>query len=616
MKVLKIFLVVVVALVVLVVAGLFIFLKTFDVNRYLPQITSQVSAQMGKAFAIGRADLSLSLSRGIALTAKDVALHQDNSFSSAKIVDVKSANLALDVMTFLRERKIRVVAVSIVSPKMNLVRDKNGVFNVIPAPAASSSSEKSAAASAKSNAPQTNQPATVNLPVLLVDKVSVESAEVSYSDFALTPPVAIQVSKIDIVVTNFSLTAPFTFDVKAALLSPAQNIHAVGTVKLAMDTLQATVSDVAVTTDLASIDLAQLKKSVPQLNGVLGKALAGAVKVNIKELVAGPQGLSKLALAGSLQDGAVGMDYQNITIKPVTADLQVDEKNVVVKDFTMGVGGGMVKAVGRIDGYLTTQAYEGAVVMSGISPAPFVPDLGEGAKFEGTIDGKFDMKGQGFVPEQATKNLLGEGNLAVVEGRLVNFNVLKVVLSKIPMIPNLVEKLAEGLPDDLKATLTRQDTIFDEITLRTKISNGVININQADVAADSFSVKAKGTCDFDQNVNIKADFYIAAALSKAIVGDVNELSAIQEESGEIMVPLTSYNGQLSSLKIYPDLEYLGKKIIVNKGKQELQKLLGNVLGKDESTTSTTEGQTSTTEEEARPEEKIIKGVLDSIFPGK
>jgi hypothetical protein len=136
------------------------------------------------------------------------------------------------------------------------------------------------------------------------------------------------------------------------------------------------------------------------------------------------------------------------------------------------------------------------------------------------------------------------------------------------------------------------------------------------VVADAFSVMAKGSCDLAQNVAIKADFYISSTLSKAIVADVKELSALQEDSGEIKIPLTSYNGKLSSLKIYPDLEYLGKKIIVNRGKQELQKLLGNVLGKGESSTSTPDGQNSTSDTEAKPEEQIIKGVLDSIFPGK
>ena len=136
MKFLKIFFIIVFVLIIVVAAGLFIFLKTFDINRVMPQITSQVSAQLGKEVAVGRTDLALSLSKGISLNARDIVVHQDRSRSSEKIVEIQNVKMALDVMTLLRERKIRVMGVQVISPRLKLVRNKDGSFNVLPAPAA------------------------------------------------------------------------------------------------------------------------------------------------------------------------------------------------------------------------------------------------------------------------------------------------------------------------------------------------------------------------------------------------------------------------------------------------------------------------------------------------
>lgn len=613
MKFLKVFFVGLVVLIIVAGIGLFIFLKTFDINRFLPQITSQVSQQIGKAVTVGRTDLVLSIANGISLHAREIVLHQDASPMSEKIFEAPTVKMALDVMTFLKSREIRIVGIQVVNPRLKLVRDKAGNLNILPAAASAGSPAATTAATGKSATPA--NASLASLPAVRADRMSIEGAEVSYADFALTPPVSVQVSKIDVVVNNFSLSDPFNFEIKAAVLAGQQNFQVAGKMKLALATVEAVISDLNVRVDLNAVDLVQLKKVVPSLEGILGNTLAGQVKINGREIVAGAQGLVRMAVTGSLEGGEIALIQPNLTInlKPLTADFEVNEKDAVLKSFLVGVAGGEVKGQGRLDDYLKRQAYTADIVIKDFSPAPFVPDLGGGAKFEGSVNGQFKVKGSGFDPNLMLKNLVSDGGISVDKARLVNFNVLKIVLEKISMIPNLSEKVITSLPEEYRKQLDRQETVFQKIVIQTQLKESVVHIDKAEVISDVFSVNAKGSCDLAQNVSLNADFHIPAALSKAMVAGVKELSSLQDDTGSIMIPLTPYNGPMAKAKIYPDIKYLGKKIIVNRGAQELEKLLNKAIGsnEDQPVPAGQEGEPGT-EGQVNPRATAVKG-LETIF---
>jgi len=625
MKFIKVFFIVVVVLVVLIVGGLIVFIKTFDVNRVLPKVTEQVSAQLGKGVSIGHAELTLTM-KGLSLNARDLVLHQDKSLSSEKVVSVANVSAGLDFMAFVRERQIRVVGVTVKSPRVNIVRNQDGSMNILPAAAPPTTG---AASGSNMEKPTAGSAPAVSLPAILVDRITIEDGQVTYSDAMLTPPVVVRISKLSVVVSNFSLQNPFDFEVKAAVFGEQQNIRAAGQVKLALEKMQVEVANLDASVDVSAMDLAQLKKSVPQLKDVFGKTLSGLLKVNVVKLVAGPQGLTSMTASGNLRDGKVALSYQDLTLNPVVADFEMTERDLLVKNFSVGVAGGEIKGRAELSDYLKKQLYKADITVNGLSPAPFVPDLGGDAKFEGTINGQFALSGEGFVPDQVIKNLVGEGKLAVDKGRLVNFNVLKVVLSKIAMVPDLEDKMTAALPENYRQQLNRSDTVFQKIAADLKVSDGLVTIDQAQLVSDVFSVNANGTCDLAQNANVKALFLIPAALAKAMVAGASELAALQETDGAILIPLTSYSGKLANLRVYPDLTYLGKKIIVNRGTTEILKVLDKALGvKNEPAPATDpnaapvgqsqapqQGQPAPTAE-PRPEEQVIKGLLNTIFKEK
>ena len=100
------------------------------------------------------------------------------------------------------------------------------------------------------------------------------------------------------------------------------------------------------------------------------------------------------------------------------------------------------------------------------------------------------------------------------------------------------------------------------------------------MAADHFAIEAQGHMDFANNIALKASFYMSPDLSKDLVSSVPELEGLLNEDGQIYIPLTPYDGKLASLKIFPDFEYLTKKIILSKGKQEEHHREDHVAGRE------------------------------------
>jgi len=98
---------------------------------------------------------------------------------------------------------------------------------------------------------------------------------------------------------------------------------------------------------------------------------------------------------------------------------------------------------------------------------------------------------------------------------------------------------------------------------------------------------------------------------------VGELQYLADING-ILIPLKSYQGPLASLKVMPDLEYISKRVLVSKGKEELNKLLDKVFDKDEgaenfSDQDEMDDQQDESTSSQSPERQIIEGVLDAIF---
>ncbi|MBI4309001.1 MAG: hypothetical protein HY591_01575, partial [Candidatus Omnitrophica bacterium] len=118
MKTVKIILLSIPVLFAIIAAGLFIFLKTFDLNRYLPQITKSASEASGRAIDVGRADLNISF-QGIVLDVSGIRV-ADIVPGPRPLVEVDKVRARIEAGSFLAQRKIEISNIVILGTRVTI----------------------------------------------------------------------------------------------------------------------------------------------------------------------------------------------------------------------------------------------------------------------------------------------------------------------------------------------------------------------------------------------------------------------------------------------------------------------------------------------------------------
>ena len=82
MRIVKVAFWVIFVLMLIAAAGIYIFIKTFDISRYQERITSEISRQLGREVVLDKIGLEADLARGITLVISDFQIADAPDFSS------------------------------------------------------------------------------------------------------------------------------------------------------------------------------------------------------------------------------------------------------------------------------------------------------------------------------------------------------------------------------------------------------------------------------------------------------------------------------------------------------------------------------------------------------
>lgn len=210
----------------------------------------------------------------------------------------------------------------------------------------------------------------------------------------------------------------------------------------------------------------------------------------------------------------------------------------------------------------------------------FIPELeinaGYGANspvFKTTVDMDMRILIYGLSQqEDMLKTLSAKGNARLTNVILDKMNVLKTALDQLNMLPNIVQKLKNNLPEKYSALLNQSYTPFKPINADFEIRDGSIYFDNLLVEAEAFYLVSKGSVGMiDQSLQISSNFFIPKDLSVVFSGVVPELKLIADKDGLITMPL-EIKGKIPNVSIMPDLNYVLQKLIASKGQELLNKL--------------------------------------------
>ena len=625
MKAVKIFFSVFFVLLLLVFLAVFVILKTVDLNLFKSQITDEISRSLRREVNIASLDFAFSLKEGIGLAINGLEIADDAGFQKQKFLKAGRVTLALDLLPILLERKIVVAQVKVDSFEVSLIHNREGRFNFERITAKSPEPTES---SQNPSLPAGSSPSTVekgSLPRFQIRSIVIQQGTLLYVDEAVDPTLRIPIQQIEVSVQDFELRRPFAFQVKAALFAQKQNIEIHGKAVIDDGQQQVSLKDVVVQYDASKLNLALFQEAFPQIPITEQiKAMEGKLVFKAMELDADQKGIKHLDAATEFLEGRFDFKTIPLIFDQVTFSSRMTEKDIEDIRLQLKAGQGTVSAQGSLKDYLGNQDLQSNLLISDLGIQYPLPELGSNAAFVGVLKGDFTVAGQ-VGTKISRDSLSGRGQVAFEQARLVDFNVLNFVLNKIPFISGLFDQILADLPVEDKDKLKAKDTVFQKMAVKLSVGQGRVFLDEVMIQSDLFSLMAKGSLDWDQNLSLQGDVYLPSAFAERIVKAVPELAGLVTADQMIKIPLLPYQGKISSLKLLPDLEYITQRVVLERGKQELQKvidknegvgkILGTIFGSgDESSgQETAPSDTSGKGHQAGEAEEAIKNILNSIL---
>lgn len=572
-KIIKIFIIAVLSILLISIAGIFVFLKTFDIKKYKPNIIAAAQQAVGRPVNFDDIALKISLTDGIRFHLTNLEVPEDPAFGKGFFLTVREINLGVSIKDFILKRQISVLNVEAQSPQITVIRLKDGRIN------AQSFSAPATKAEPPKNPGQDIPAAAAKLPAIFINRIDLDNAGIRYLDYSGEPGMDLEVRNIKFSVKDFSLTRPFRISLNAAFLGSTPNVIFEGNGELDLKDLKIILKGSRLNLDLSSMSMEELRRGVPQLQKMpLPLELKGLLSIDVEQLSAGSQGISSLKAKGSLKDGFVRMKELLVPLEAIQSQFSLTESVITLDSTSASLGKGRIELSGEITGYLKEQNFRFKTKAEAIDLAQSLDQSAYPVKVKGLVSEVFDFKGKGFTPDVLFVNLSGNGILEMKEGRLTDINVLKMVLDKIPLISNLTDILSAKLPAGLSGKLLQKDTVVNSLKLTAEINNGSVLMQPISVEADGFKFEGKGRAGFDQSYSGEGAFSMPMDLSSRIAESVPEMKYLQDAEQLIRFPL-KFSGKGASVSFKPDVKSLGVTAVTTAVTQELGKALEKVFKK-------------------------------------
>ncbi len=647
MKTVRMILIVLSVVVVILAAGFSVWIATFDINQYKPRIVQELSSRIGRDVRVGTISLGFSIRQGVSLNVKEVSVSDDPVFSSEDVLAADQIALNVDVPAYLFKKQILISRVEIDHPRIHLVMNADGRINLQELAngppqektMAGKGSEKAvftpSALTPDSNPaqPRPSQESNAPLPPMLIRWVRITNGSFDLINRASDPALIISLRKINFQSTDLSLDKPFGFRLDCSLWADQTNIHVSGKAQADPNNVQIRFMDVRLETDLSEIMIRDSPfYAVVREQLRMEDAIQGKLSVDVHQAVFRQSGLLSVSADGHLSNGKIVLGILNDPLTDIHLEFHMTESDLEIKAMSLSYAMGKISLKGRLNDYLKEESFflDGDAEdlhLAELIAREKMPVLEEGLRpieFAGRIHANFSAEGHGLDIQSLRNSVVADGMLALREGAVKNVNILRLVLGKISFIPDLAQRIEASLPPEDLDKLKKNETTLKDIEVGIKIQQGGVSVDHAELNADGFVIAAKGWLGFDQSLVLDVDFHVSQDLSSHLVAAVEELSYLLDEKQQISIPFRPYRGKLNDVRIYPDIESLSKKIMRNKGQEELRKVIFRALDLGDGNPQSLPDQPAQDQtgipsqrEEPKPgtEEMIIDGILNAIFKG-
>ncbi|HOW58367.1 MAG TPA: AsmA family protein [Candidatus Omnitrophota bacterium] len=565
----KKFLMILFIIILIIMVGGAVFLMTLDVDKFRPQIVSQIENAIKKPVLLDK--IKLGWQSGMALELRGFAVLKSQQSSEA-LVKVDSAKALLKLAP-LFSRQIQITTIYLDHPLIHLIKKQDGTFEGL-----------ESAVQPPSRPQDGNSSGQAAALAFLVNDIRINDGEVIFKDVSGKEPMEINLRKIHVTLANVALNEPIDFKIAAAVFSNGQNLNAQGKLTISPQERTHTVKGFHAALQLAPMDFQEMVKVSPALktSGIVFP-LEGTLTVDADSLKMDDQGLKNEPIKIRLNRGKIRLQSLKDPVENISLDALVTVAMIKVQKFTADLAGGKIEGQGAVN--ITNPsspvtAFDVKVDKLKIENlTTSLPQAGPQAKGLLSVVVRGNLTGQ--TPEDIQQTITAEGTVTLEQAVITHLNILREVFQKLSVIPGLVEKLLMRLPKNYQEKLKTEDTQLKTVQFPFLVKSGVVRLPQIDVSTDSFQVTGSGTYGLVQSdVAGTAVLAIEPDLSGAMIRSVEELQYLTNEKKEIQVPL-AIQGRIPKVTVMPDLQFVASKIAAQKAKEVIGGYLEKALGKKE-----------------------------------
>ncbi|MCK5179528.1 MAG: AsmA family protein, partial [Candidatus Omnitrophica bacterium] len=240
MRIIKIIVTSTLIITVFLFVGIFVFLKTVDLNRFKAQITEQISKSIKRDVRMRHVSFNFSVNQGITLHISGLTVMDLPDFSTEPMLYIDSSHLDVDVLPFLLKRQVLASKIEFNSLKVNLIRNNKGEINFQKFAQKENDDLPVAGKAATSQTGDASEKATkkkskdFNFKEMLIRSIRITDGAFIFTDHMTEPSTMIPITEIEFQISNLSVDAPFPFQLKASLFSDRKNISLNGLAQINM----------------------------------------------------------------------------------------------------------------------------------------------------------------------------------------------------------------------------------------------------------------------------------------------------------------------------------------------------------------------------------------------
>jgi len=425
-------------------------------------------------------------------------------------------------------------------------------------------------------------------------------------------------SQIDVEAHGLSFTRDFTYQSRMNVYGMGQNVELNGVARIDSAGPRLILKDFRLGFQMAGLAVNQLRKDLPLMEVIKIETVSqGEAVLEGVDVVLGPGGIKEMnSLNGNLMDAQVKFEPFQYSIDNIDLSVRLGATDFNIEQLFLLLASGKIVAKARVENYFEDNKTDFNVSVEDVRVEELLKRQYMPLKVEGRLSGALEGKAEGKDVNGLRKSAVVGATVELKNGMIRDVNVLRIILSKIPFLPDLAEEIETRIPSSYQAQFKENHTLLNKVALNVRFEDEKIWIDMLEVDSDVFLLKANGSMNLDQNLYLDADVYISKDFSIQLSGSYEEFTALLDDQGRIHIPFQPYEGQLMEFRPLPDITSIGRSALKNKGKQEIKKAILKVLDIEENEEIIQEkGQASEEPPENQPSQErlLIEGVFDAIF---